>query len=87
MTLFDSRGRKLEPMVRNPFLDYPKKLLCWCGSKHKAGVCCLPKMAKMIPEREAGIGRDYMKYVKEQLAKRDGWRPERAKRELKRLGN
>jgi hypothetical protein len=80
----DIYGRPLfgPVMVDNPFLDYPADLDCWCGSGVKSAECCLPKMSKKIPRKDAAIGDAYMKYVREQLAKREGWKPERQEKKL-----
>ena len=54
-------------MVKNPMLDYPGNVKCWCGAKKLAKNCCKPKMSKEIPIGDAYLGAMYMKHVKEQM--------------------
>ena len=67
--LVDLRGKPLnQAMVRNPMLDYPKNLRCWCGRGNKKFKnCCLPKMQKMVPVRDCKVADKYMEYVRETL--------------------
>ncbi len=79
--LVDFRGQRVSSVkVRNPMLDYPKMLPCWCGSGKRAKACCLPKMAKEIPVHDAKVGDQYMAYVKEQRETKKDWQPERKRR-------
>jgi uncharacterized protein YchJ len=78
--LVDLRGLPLSrAKCRNPMLDYPKMLPCWCGSGKASKRCCLPKMAKEIPVRDAKAGDQYMAYVRERMAEIKDWQPERKK--------
>ena len=67
--LVDLHGKPLnQAMVRNPMLDYPHNLRCWCGrSNKKFKNCCLPKMQKMVPVQDCKVADKYMEYVRETL--------------------
>lgn len=47
----------------NPLRNYPRDLVCWCGSGAKAKDCCLPKQAKICTAKQAVILKRYMKYI------------------------
>jgi hypothetical protein len=49
----------LAPKVAlNPLLKYPPNLFCYCGSKKKAKLCCIPKEPEYLTFKhiqEAGL--------------------------------
>lgn len=47
----------------NPMVSYPRNMNCWCGSKLKAKVCCLPGQARIVPADMAPRLGEYMKYI------------------------
>lgn len=47
----------------NPLLKYPPNINCFCGTYAKAKKCCLPKLKRIIPERDAIPLRTYIEYI------------------------
>lgn len=50
--------------VWNPLLKYPENIACWCGSKKKAKVCCLPTVPETCSYKQAVINKKYLVYIK-----------------------
>lgn len=70
--LVDSIGRPIfrADYVRNPMLDFPGHLPCFCGQDKPARKCCLPKLALKIPPEDESVGRDFIAWVHSQREKR-----------------